>query len=299
MAFKKQIIVMSGGGKTGLVKLSGSFDGLGKVKAECACEIAAGGAKLYIIADEVTEIAVDGAKRQFEVPISAKGDISCLLVSGGSTMAGSTVGRADRRQLEKRVELFKREKQRAAAARKSTAVLSSPAGEERGAAEPEMCSPLPSDGRDTAPPPPPPVSEAALRDPLREPSEAPFSPLGARAETARAGVRFDGTNFYQAVKPQIDELFVRYPAEERLNALVPNSKWVRVDVDTDDYYVLGVLFDLSSPIFICYGVPGTRTVPPPREIAPAAVWLPLDNNRPDSDGFWMIYQSAADGKCVT
>ena len=92
---------------------------------------------------------------------------------------------------------------------------------------------------------------------------------------------------------------MRYPAEERLNALVPNSKWVRVDVDTDDYYVLGVLFDLSSPIFICYGVPGTRTVPPPREIAPAAVWLPLDRDHPDSDGFWMIYQSATDGKCIT
>ena len=63
---------------------------------------------------------------------------------------------------------------------------------------------------------------------------APFSPLRSRAETsASRGVRFDGTNFYQAVKPQIDELFVRYPAEERLNAIVPNSKWVRVETDAD------------------------------------------------------------------
>ena len=83
MAYSKKIIVMSGGGRTGLVKLSGSFDGLNKVKGECACDIGAGGAKLYVIADEVTEIAVDTAKMTFEVPISARNEISCLLVSGG------------------------------------------------------------------------------------------------------------------------------------------------------------------------------------------------------------------------
>ena len=83
----------------------------------------------------------------------------------------------------------------------------------------------------------------------------------------------------------------------RLNAIVPNSKWVRVETDADECYVLGVLFDLSLPIFICYGVPGKRSLPPPREIADAAVWLPLAEDSPD--GFWVIYQSAADGKCVT
>ena len=72
-----------------------------------------------------------------------------------------------------------------------------------------------------------------------------------------------------------------------------------VDVDADDSYVIGVLFDLSLPIFVCYGIPGVRTVPPPREIAPSCVWLPLDNDRPDAEGYWMIYQSATDGKCVT
>ena len=35
MAFRKIIVVLSGRGSTGLVKLSGSFDGLNKVKCEC------------------------------------------------------------------------------------------------------------------------------------------------------------------------------------------------------------------------------------------------------------------------
>lgn len=35
--------------------------------------------------------------------------------------------------------------------------------------------------------------------------------------------KYDGNNFYYAVKPQIDELFVRYPEEKILNDAVANS----------------------------------------------------------------------------
>lgn len=322
MAFKKHIVVISGSGSTGLVKLSGSFDGLNKVKGECRCDCAESGSRLYIIADEVTEIKVDSAKTVFEVPVAAKSDVYCLLVTGGRTLTGSSGGRADRRQLEGRIELYKREKLRAAREKRAAAVYV-PGAEPSAAA----ASPAASDGRDvraddggiepgtTAPPAAsgadavqsaggadggraaPPAREAAA---LRTPPEAPFSPSNAdgMAGVLRNGVRYDGTNFYQSVKPQIDDMFVRYPAERRLSALVPNSKWVRVDVDADDYYVVGVLFDLSLPIFVCYGIPGVRSVPPPAEIADASVWLPLDPARPDGEGFWVIYQSATDGKCI-
>lgn len=322
MAFKKHIVVISGSGSTGLVKLSGSFDGLNKVKGECRCDCAESGSRLYIIADEVTEIKVDGTKTVFEVPVAAKSDVYCLLVTGGRTLTGSSGGRADRRQLEGRIELYKREKLRAAREKRAAAVYV-PGVEPSAAA----ASPAAAEGRDvraddggiesgtTASPAAgaadavpsaggadggraaPPAREAAA---LRTPPEAPFSPSNAdgTAGVLRNGVRYDGTNFYQSVKPQIDDMFVRYPAERRLSALVPNSKWVRVDVDADDYYVVGVLFDLSLPIFICYGIPGVRSVPPPAEIADASVWLPLDPARPDGEGFWVIYQSATDGKCI-
>ena len=322
MAFKKHIVVISGSGSTGLVKLSGSFDGLNKVKGECRCDCAESGSRLYIIADEVTEIKVDGTKTVFEVPVAAKSDVYCLLVTGGRTLTGSSGGRADRRQLEGRIELYKREKLRAAREKRAAAVYE-PGAEPSAAA----ASPAAAEGRDvraddggiehgtTASPAAgvadavqsaggadgghaaPPAREAAA---LRTPPEAPFSPSNAdgMAGVLRNGVRYDGTNFYQSVKPQIDDMFVRYPAERRLSALVPNSKWVRVDVDADDYYVVGVLFDLSLPIFVCYGIPGVRSVPPPAEIADASVWLPLDPARPDGEGFWVIYQSATDGKCI-
>ena len=114
MAFRKIIVVLSGGGSTGLVKLSGSFDGLNKVKCECRCDAAGADARLFIIADDVTEIHVENAKTTFEVPISAKSDVYCLLYTGGKTLVGSSGGRADRRQLESRIDLYRRERARAA-----------------------------------------------------------------------------------------------------------------------------------------------------------------------------------------
>ena len=138
VAFKKHIVVISGSGSTGLVKLSGSFDGLNKVKGECRCDCAESGSRLYIIADEVTEIKVDSAKTVFEVPVAAKSDVYCLLVTGGRTLTGSSGGRADRRQLEGRIELYKREKLRAAREKRAAAVYVPGAEPSAAAASPSL-----------------------------------------------------------------------------------------------------------------------------------------------------------------
>lgn len=333
MAFQKLIVVLSGGGSTGLVKLAGSFDGLNKVKCECRCDVAGADARLFIIADEVTEMPIDGAKTSFEVPIAAKSDVYCLLSAGSKTLVGSSGGRADRRQLENRIDLYRRERARALkekreseerlreAARRETALCDQDGHrtetdtsndfephsdnaftfrKESDTCE-SSCVKQSKDGMRREAERTSSFSVGA--ETLRRPSEAPHMPKSetrdAYAQSVlREGVTYDGTNFYHAVKPQIDEMFVRYPAEERLNRIVPNSKWVRVETDSDDYYVLGVLFDLSLPIFICYGIPGVRSVPPPKDIADVSVWLPLDSRRPDGEGFWVIYQSATDGKCI-
>ena len=54
MAFQKVIVIMSGGGDTGLIKLSGSFDGLNDVRCECKCGNPRKGSKLYVFADADT-----------------------------------------------------------------------------------------------------------------------------------------------------------------------------------------------------------------------------------------------------
>lgn len=325
MGFQKLIVVLSGSGSTGLLKLSGSFDGVSKVRAECRCDAVKGEAKLYIIADEVTELKLDAAKTVLEMPISAKGDVACMLVTNGKTLLGSSGGRVDRRQLEGRIEAAKREQAKLSRAAQEKKGHTAPAVEKGVGGDPRQGNAAPPSvenayAANAAKNSPAPLAEdcgapqdadkraeetrsAPARGRFDAPPVAPFAPVNAASEPSvqgvlRDGVTYDGTNFYQAVKPQIDEMFVRYPAEATLNALVPNSKWVRVDVDADDYYVLGVLFDIAEPTFICYGIPGKKTVPPPAEIAGACVWLPLDTRRPEGEGYWVIYQSAVNGKCI-
>lgn len=108
-------------------------------------------------------------------------------------------------------------------------------------------------------------------------------------------VRFDGSNFYLSVKPQIDEIFVCYPEEEALNAVVPNSKWAHINTP-DGYYVVGLILDGDVVSYICYGVPSVDRNLPPKEIADFAVWLP--NGKNQCEGYWIIYQDALTGKCL-
>ena len=108
-------------------------------------------------------------------------------------------------------------------------------------------------------------------------------------------IRFDGSNFYLSVKPQLDEIFVCYPEEEVLNGLVPNSRWVRINTP-DGYYVVGLILDGDAVSYICYGVPSTDRNIPPTEIADFAVWLSLGGG--EGRGYWLIYQDALTGKCL-
>ena len=111
--------------------------------------------------------------------------------------------------------------------------------------------------------------------------------------------KYDGNNFYYAVKPQIDEMFVCYPEEEILVSTVPNSKWVRVDAE-DGYYVGGLLYDENEPSFICYGVPQIKSdalVKAPPELQNMCVWLPVNVSESVS-GYWIIYQSAKTGEII-
>lgn len=108
---------------------------------------------------------------------------------------------------------------------------------------------------------------------------------------------FDGQNFYQSIKPQLDEMFVCYPEDDEPADLIPNSKWIRVNTK-NSFYVVGLVYDLDEVRYVCYGVSGTYKVKPPAEIADIVSWIPADLSQKFGDGFWMIFQDAATGKTV-
>ncbi len=103
--------------------------------------------------------------------------------------------------------------------------------------------------------------------------------------------------FYEQIKTQLDELFGSNPKFDVLSSMMPETKWIKVDYDgSGKYYVVGVIGE--KPDYICYGVPASYTPEPPAELDGYCQWLPLDAEKPEGDGFWIMYQDAITGKSV-
>ena len=105
-------------------------------------------------------------------------------------------------------------------------------------------------------------------------------------------------NFYDEMKGHIDKLFSNNPSEDYLQNLLPNSKFVRVALDENNYYVLGLIYNESLVKYICYGVPGIYQKEPPRQLSGYPVWFPIDQEKPQGFGYWLTYQDADSGESV-
>ena len=107
------------------------------------------------------------------------------------------------------------------------------------------------------------------------------------------------TMFFDEIKGQIDLLFKNNEKEEFLENLIPNSKWVKVEYEeSGDYYILGLIYEEDELVYIVYGVPGVYQKTPPKEISGYPVWFPLDENKPESFGYWLSYQDAKTGESI-
>ncbi|MDD4210908.1 MAG: hypothetical protein PHC46_00745 [Clostridia bacterium] len=110
----------------------------------------------------------------------------------------------------------------------------------------------------------------------------------------------DYDTFYKEVKDQIDSLFETYQRESALEEIIPNSHFVRVDFNSDgNSYIFGIIYDENSnPEYIVYGVPSLYTKIPPTELEGYYQWLPLDLEKPEEDGYWLMYQNALNGEHI-
>ncbi len=109
----------------------------------------------------------------------------------------------------------------------------------------------------------------------------------------------DDASFYEQVKSQIDDLFEQYSREETLEQLLPNSKWVRVRYEnSQNFYVLGLIYEDDEIKYISYGLPADNPNKPPLDLQEYAQWLPLDVSNPQQSGYWLVYQSADSGESI-
>ncbi|MEG1529404.1 MAG: hypothetical protein RR405_03525 [Clostridia bacterium] len=328
MAYRKEIIIVSGGKNKGVVKLGDSVQRSGYLKGSCSVDFLPVDGTLYIVGDSIRDVALSSYDTAFEVEDCKGKDISCVIISKAQTLYGSTESGTKRGAILSRVEEFRHgnERKNIKINEKNSSVeanIKPNNAFERSKIEANVKPTNVFESRDINNK----NREYNLGENkdinnknrgynLGENKDINNKNKGARiAETAfdsdielsgiatknayvfDEGVRYDGKNFYLAVKPQIDEMFVCYPIEKKLTEAVPNSKWVHIDAD-DDFYVVGLLYDNEKPAFICYGIPGKYSIKPPSDLAEMCVWLPTNVEDKYGDGFWVIYQSAVDGTIV-
>jgi len=103
--------------------------------------------------------------------------------------------------------------------------------------------------------------------------------------------------YYSLIEGQYNEMFERYPIYTELGNIIPNSKWLKVEMDSESY-VLGLIYESGEVKYMCYGVPQTTRQTPPPELAEISQWLPLDLDNPNGAGLWIMYQSAETGETI-
>lgn len=287
MVAKKQIIILNGGGHKGIVKISGVTGKTDTARVSCSLDFRPNNAKLYIIGDNVAQMALNGTNCEDEIALSAKGEIGCVLRSSSITMFGGSGSKSD---MLGKIENANAQ-ERSAQSEIRTAQSQQADAEVKTANETKAASGVWAASAENA--------QEDIKQNCDGKEERAYAGASTAASALGEWTKYDGNNFYYAVKPQIDEMFVCYPEETLLNDTVPNSKWVKVEAD-DGYYVVGLLYDEDEPSFICYGVPQLKTdgqVKAPAELENMCVWLPIGSSE-NIAGYWIIYQSAKTGEIV-
>lgn len=104
--------------------------------------------------------------------------------------------------------------------------------------------------------------------------------------------------FFDLIKPQVDELFSTFPHNKELEQKIENSFWVDIS-SGDESYVLGQIFDEGKVGFICYGIPAdSMQTEPPKHLKKFCQWLPLSVHKPEDKGYWIMYQDAKTGENI-
>lgn len=99
----------------------------------------------------------------------------------------------------------------------------------------------------------------------------------------------------EQIVPQFKYIFENYPPNEELNKLIENSKFVEM---SEGNYSIGAIYMQEEIKYICYAVRCRYNTPPPEELGKHHQWLPIDQEDPLSEGYYMVFQDATDLKII-
>lgn len=99
------------------------------------------------------------------------------------------------------------------------------------------------------------------------------------------------TAFIELARDDIEKLFRYGEKDEQLSELLPDLKWIKVDTDGNTISVG------RTDGVLCYAVAGTYGKVSP--LGSDSQWLPSDRKTPTGKGYWLIFQSLADGTIIS
>ena len=118
------------------------------------------------------------------------------------------------------------------------------------------------------------------------------------------------TNAFESQKPSQDtyfdrsreelaEIFEKFEHVVELERLFPDSKFAKINYSNGKYYVVGLVCEKGKEKYVCYGVPGKYSEQAPKELAPYCTFIPLSVFNLSGEGFWMMFQDAQTGICIS
>ena len=113
------------------------------------------------------------------------------------------------------------------------------------------------------------------------------------------GEKHEEQPYYLTVKEELEKIFTTFEQEDTLSALFTNGKWAKINFSRDRYYVVGLILEDNKEKYICYGVPDNYSDIPPKEFDGYCCFLPCNPDKPKEKGYWMIFQDAFSGRCVS
>ena len=104
-------------------------------------------------------------------------------------------------------------------------------------------------------------------------------------------------NVLNSIIPQFNYVFENYEHNQELNMLIQGGKFVKIK-DQDEEYSIGTIEKNGEVKYICYAIKSRYNENPPSDIGKYYQWLPIDNDDPLTDGYFVVFQDAKDLKIL-
>lgn len=101
----------------------------------------------------------------------------------------------------------------------------------------------------------------------------------------------------KSITPQFKYIFENYNSNEELTSLIPNSKFVKIQENSEEYSI-GAIYEEDNIKLICYAIKCNYNSNPPEELGKHYQWLPLDKEDPLSEGYYIVFQDSKDLKIL-